>query len=90
MDPEEIGRLDFAGGQIQALVAFAMAVIKIHPEPKKLEQETDLGMQRALASAETMLVSDDILEGLIDVRDRLKRALSSAVKAQEHPRTGQM
>jgi hypothetical protein len=78
--------LDFAGGQVHALISFLNALIETHPNPDVLAKRFERISQVALALVEGTLVSDEFLDGRQNVTDRLKLALERAQVQQESRR----
>jgi len=76
-------RLDFLAGQVHALMGFAQAVISTHHAPERLARHLDSIGQMALARAEGTLVSDDYVDGVQDVQNRLKRGVEIALGQRE-------
>ena len=64
-------RINFLAGQVHALVTFAGAVIKTHPNAQALRVEIDRLHQVALALTESRLVSDEYIDGMRETRDSL-------------------
>jgi len=74
----ETERLDFALGQIHGLMAFALAVARSVPARDLLRIEYGKAEQAAMGQAEKELVSEDYMDGLHDVRDRISSFLKPA------------
>jgi hypothetical protein len=78
-------KIEFLGGQIHALMGFALAVINTHPAPARLSRNLDFVGQTTLAHAEGSLVTDAYVDGVQDVQDRLKRGVEMALQQQAPP-----
>jgi hypothetical protein len=83
MADDENRKLEFVGGQVHALMGFALAVIDTHPEPERLARAIDTFGQVTLARAEGVLVSDRYIDGIQDVMNRLKRGVETAPERRE-------
>jgi hypothetical protein len=83
MTDSENRKLEFIGGQVHALMGFALAVIDTHPAPARLAQSIDSIGQITLARAEGILVSDRYIDGIQNVMGRLRRGLETALAHQE-------
>lgn len=70
--------IQFLAGQVHALMGFALAVIKTHPKRRALARELDLFGQVTLARSEAATVSDDFVEGVQNIQDRLEAGVESA------------
>lgn len=81
----ESEKIEFLGGQVHALMGFAIAVITTNADPAKLARHLDFVGQVTLARTENDLVSDTYIEGIQDVQDRLKRAVETALKQRAGP-----
>jgi hypothetical protein len=82
---EESERIDFVMGQIHALTAFSLALIKAHPDPGLLQTEFGKAAQAGLAKIESSPVLDAMIEGFQNVCDALQKSLANAAKGQGSP-----
>jgi hypothetical protein len=73
-------KIEFLGGQVHALVAFAHAVILTHPDLPALTKHLERRMTANLATAETSAVREEYVLGVEDIRDRLKVAVTIALE----------
>lgn len=80
-------KIEFLGGQVHALIGFATAIIIADPTPARLQKYLDYVGEINLARAEGALVSESYVEGVLDVKDRLKRAVETALKQRANPKT---
>ena len=64
-------KLETLAGRVHALVGFATAVITSHPNPAILALHLERVSEMNLARAETSAVSENYVEGVQDMRDRL-------------------
>jgi hypothetical protein len=76
-------KLEFLAGQVHALMGFAMAVITSHPNRSLLAEHFEKIAEINLARAEGELVSDDYVDGVLDVKERLKRTLETVLVQQK-------
>ncbi len=72
-------KIEFLAGRVHALLGFAMAVITSHPNPSLLAQHLEKIGEVNLARAEAEPVSDDYVDGVLDIKDRLKRAVETVL-----------
>ena len=84
----ESEKIQFLGGQVHALIGFALAIIHTHPAPVRLPRHLDFVGQITLARAEGSLVSDEYLDGVQDVQNRLTHAVETALRQQARPNKG--
>jgi hypothetical protein len=70
----ESEKIEFLGGQVHALMGFAIAVITSHPTPAVLALHVDRMAEINLANAESTAVVETYIDGVLDVKDRLKSA----------------
>jgi hypothetical protein len=84
MDQSE--KIEFLGGQVHALVGFALAVITSHPNLAVLAQHLEQIGTTNLAVAETAAVREEYVLGVEDIRDRLKAAVTSALAHRKSPK----
>ena len=71
-------KLEFLAGQVHALVGFSLAAINTHPGLASLARHLELVEKSSLARVEASAVTEDYVDGLRDVFDRLKTGLESA------------
>jgi hypothetical protein len=71
-------KIEFLGGRTQALLGFAIAVIMSHPNPPVLAGNLEEIAEINLARAEAEPVTDDFVEGVLDIKTRLLRAVAMA------------
>lgn len=71
-EPQRLQNLEFIAGQVQALVALGLLLVKTHPYRERLPRQLGDAEQAAMARAETAQAGDDFLDGIRDVFDRLK------------------
>jgi hypothetical protein len=85
MDCEE--KVDFAGGQVHALIGVCVAVIISQSETGLMRTQSMLeaAEQASLARAEGDPVSDDYIAGIRDVMDRLKASVENALERRRRP-----
>jgi hypothetical protein len=67
-DTGEIQRVDFLAGQVHGLLAFALTVINIHPDPANFQAQLEATDLSATGRIGAELVSDVFLEGMADIR----------------------
>jgi hypothetical protein len=72
-------KLEFLAGRVHALVGFATAVITSHPNPQMLAYQLEKIGEVNLATAESQPVSDEYVDGVLDMKDRLKAAVAIAL-----------
>jgi hypothetical protein len=82
-DTREIENVRFLAGQVHALVGFCIATINTHPSPADLSQHLEAAEHVTLAYVESTLVMEDFLDGVRNVFDRLKTAVSDAEARRE-------
>jgi hypothetical protein len=76
-------KIDFNGGQIDALLAFTSAVIKTHDNPGALEAEFNASKELQAATTLASTVSDAFVQGQHQISVRLKALFfSAALKRQ--------
>jgi hypothetical protein len=78
-------KIEYLAGQVQALIAFAVAIISSHPDPELLAHHLDLLNQVTLASVENSLVADKYVQGVQDVQGRLTTAVETAKRLRANP-----
>ena len=71
-------KLEFLAGQVHALVGFSLAAINTHPALATLARHLELVEQANLKRVEATKATDEYVDGLRDVFDRLKTGLESA------------
>jgi hypothetical protein len=87
-DTREIENVRFLAGQVHALVGFCIATINTHPSPADLSQHLEAVEHVTLARVESTLVMEDFLDGVRNVFDRLKTAVSDAEARHESQAAG--
>jgi hypothetical protein len=85
-DTRETENVQFLAGQVHALVGFCIAIINNHPSPAQLGLHLDAVEHVTLAHVESTLVMEDFLDGVRNVFDRLKAAVSDAETRHEEQR----
>jgi hypothetical protein len=80
------GKLEFLAGRVHALIGFATAVIISHPDLSAIANAIDRVGEVNLARAEGSLVADEYVQGVLDVKDRLKRAVETAQEHRTNPK----
>lgn len=75
-------KADAAGGQLNALRAFALAVINTHPDVSKLLDEFIKLEEIAIALGTGSTVSEQYLESMRDVSNDLKLQMVTRLKTQ--------
>jgi hypothetical protein len=83
MSAEEAARSDFLAGEVHALLAFALAVARAHPNPAALLAQFLAAEQAGLARLETQLALDELVEGYQFVTDRLRVVLEAVAGVGE-------
>jgi len=78
--------IQFLAGQVHALMGFALAIINTHPSPRTLARQLDLVGQVTLARSEASTVSDDFVEGVQNVQDRLETGVQIALGRRAAPK----
>lgn len=68
-------RVDYMGGRLQALVAFALAVAATHPQRDLLTGHFEKASQALLAGIEVTLTSDRTVEGFQEVTQKILSTL---------------
>ncbi len=86
-EQRRIQNLDFIAGQVHALLAFALASVHAHPNLTLLSIHISRAEQGALGRTEATTVSDDFLDGEIDVFERLKAVATADRTLRERCRT---
>jgi hypothetical protein len=81
-------KIEFFGGQIHALMGFALAVITEHSAVANLSRHLNFVSDVTLAQAENSLVSDRYIEGIQDVQRRLLRGVETALAQRANPNSG--
>lgn len=71
-------KIDFLGGEVDALLAFASSIIKTHPDPRALEAAYFDSKERQAAMTLASPASDAFVQGQDQIRDRLKRLFLAA------------
>jgi hypothetical protein len=79
-------KIEFLAGRVHALLGFATAVITSHPNPSILAQHLEKIGEINLARAESETVSDDYVEGVLDIKNRLKRAVETVLAQKIDPK----
>jgi DNA-binding GntR family transcriptional regulator len=78
----EAEKIEYLGGQVHALVGFAVAVITADEAPQRLARYIELLSEINAAKTAASLASDTYLEGLDNVQSRLKQAVETAVQCK--------
>ena len=81
-DPRESANSLYLAGEVHALVTFAQVLAMTHPDPRRLARHFQGAEQAGLASAETMLAGDALVNGYQFAADQIRRAIEAA---QETP-----
>ena len=76
-------KLDFLGGQVHALMGFALAAIKAHHDLAKFAWHFDSVGKTTLKRVEATLTSESYVDGVKDVQDRLGRGIGISLGRQE-------
>ena len=84
----ETEKIEFLGGQVHALIGFATAMITADDNPERLQKHLNIIGEVSLARAEGSLVPESYIDGVLDVRDRLRRAVEMALKQRATPNKG--
>jgi hypothetical protein len=71
----ERDRIDYLGGRIQALVAFALATASTHPDRDLLTAHFEASSQALLAGIEVTLAGDRTVDGFQEVTQKIFSAL---------------
>ena len=79
-------KIEFLAGRVHALLGFATAVITSHPNPSILAQHLEKIGEINLARAKSETVSDDYVEGVLDIKNRLKRAVETVLAQKIDPK----
>jgi hypothetical protein len=79
-------KIEFLAGRVHALLGFATAVITSHPNPSILAQHLEKIGEINLARAESETVSDDYVEGVLDIKNQLKRAVETVLAQKIDPK----
>jgi hypothetical protein len=85
-DTRETENVQFLAGQVHALVGVCIAIINNHPSPAQLGLHLDAVEHVTLAHVESTLVMEDFLDGVRNVFDRLKTAVTDAEARHEEQR----
>ncbi len=75
---DDAGRIDFLIGEVQALLAFAAALVKTHHDPELFARHFQAAEQAGLAKLETILALDELVEGFQFASEQILVALKSA------------
>jgi hypothetical protein len=78
-------KIEFLGGRTQALLGFAIAVIMSHPNPSVLAGNLEEIAEINLARAEAEPVTDDFVDGVLDIKARLLRAVAMSLARKSTP-----
>ena len=78
-------KLDFLGGQVHALMGFALAAIKAHHDLSKFAWHFNSIGKTTLERVEATPISDSYFDGVKDVQDRLVRSIGISLGRQEDP-----
>jgi hypothetical protein len=81
-------KIAFLGGQVHALIGFATALITSHPNLALLAEHLEKAGELNLARAESMPVADVYVEGVLDVKDRLREIVEIASGQRTRPSNG--
>ena len=81
----ETEKIEFLAGRVHALLGFATAVITSHPNVALLAQQLEKIGELNLATAESQLVSDEYVEGVLDVKNRLKNTVETVLAQKTRP-----
>jgi hypothetical protein len=85
-NPKRPDPLLYTGGQMNALLAFAAALIRTHPEPEKLRAMFQRTSALQEANALNAAVSEDYLKGQRDTLSAMEKLLEAvAVEAKRPP-----
>jgi hypothetical protein len=71
-------KIDFLGGEVDALLAFASAMIKTHPNLQALDGAFTQSKELQAASALASTASEAFLQGQEQVRERIKQLFMAA------------
>jgi hypothetical protein len=69
----ELDKLDYLYGQVNALLAFAVASIQFHPDPEKLREGFSRSSELSESNAMNAAVSEDYLRGQRETSEALER-----------------
>lgn len=83
LEAEDARRFDFVCGQVQALLGFAAAVIYSHHSIASLGVHLERAQEAILARAEQTPISDHFLNGMSDVREKLRALVAAASEQSE-------
>jgi hypothetical protein len=67
--------LEFVGGRANGVIAVLLALAQTHPEPEKLLSHLEQSEQAGLAQVEANQLSDQYIDGMRDVIDRVRNLL---------------
>jgi hypothetical protein len=81
-------KIEFLGGQVHALMGFATALITSHQNLALLAEHLEKAGEINLATAESMPISDTYVEGVLDVKDRLRNIVGIALEQRRRPDNG--
>jgi hypothetical protein len=82
----ESEKIEFLAGRVHALLGFATAVITSHPNPTVLAQHLEKIGEINLARAETEPVAEEYVDGVLDIKNRLKNAVEMTLAQRTNPR----
>ena len=72
--PDLSEHFDYLAGQVHALRAVVMVLVRTHPNPAELLLHLDGASQVATAKAEGEMVLDSYIEGLTELLDEMRSA----------------
>lgn len=81
-------KLEFLAGQVHALIGFATALVTSHPNLDLLAGHLEKAGEINLARAESTPVADAYIEGVLDVKDRLKELVEIALEQRTRSSNG--
>ena len=76
-------KVDLIGGQVKALLNFAVVVINTHHDSASLKEHFEIASQVGLAMVEGQAVSDDFLAGMQDVNEQLVAAIQRILSGKK-------
>lgn len=73
-------KTDFLSGQIKALINFATATIKSHPDPQALRHQFEAIARTDPTSPEGLSLSEAYVDGMADIDRQIAVALEHAIE----------